>query len=373
MDFDHLQSYSEEAFRQEASPADPNEPFAYPCYSSNASHVWPSSDSTSFSRMKHETHSPEAHWDADAMRMDLAAELVHTDGLRWPQYKDSACSSDVYPGQTGLSAFDARDDASKSSRALAIGDAFDPLLGLREYDQFAYVPGYYNAPIDHTPFSTPCSVSSMPLDDYQSYYSSVYPLAHGHNPVPNAFAEPLPWSRSHDSTQLLVDAGSHLCLDLEDSSHKLPTQYDMDLDSCWSDNGAAIDLDSISNVTNEPEIENLDDSISRLSCYHDGCRIQFKNVADRKRHLNTIHNEAGQSFMCAHLGCVRAYKVWNRLDSFRKHAKLHNPKDMDALVEKSRKKGDGLRVAVTTQAKLRRCRPGELDSRLSKSHDYYCS
>jgi cytochrome c556 len=53
--------------------------------------------------------------------------------------------------------------------------------------------------------------------------------------------------------------------------------------------------------------------------------------------------------MCAYAGCVRAYKVWNRLDSFKNHAKLHKPDDMEALVKKSRKNHDVLRVAITTQ------------------------
>jgi hypothetical protein len=346
----YLQPYLEEALSQEASPADPNEPFADSSCPSNASHIWPSFGPTSFSGMKDAIHSSAAGWGVDAMRMDSAAGPVQIDGLRWNQHDDSArSSSKVYPVESGWSAFDTRSNNTTSSSALPTGDTSDLLLGLRNYDQSAYVPGYYSATINHVLFSPPCSVSLMPLDDLQSCSNSVYPLAQFDKPRPRAFAEALLWPRPDDSTQLLGHTGSHLHLDFEPSSYPLQSQHDMDLDLCYSNNGTTIDLDSISNVPYEPEIEIINSANTRLSCYHDGCKVQFNNVADRKRHLKTIHNEAGQSYMCAYAGCVRAYKVWNRLDSFKNHAKLHKPDDMEALVKKSRKNHDDLRVAITTQ------------------------
>jgi hypothetical protein len=288
--------------------------------------------------------------------MDLAAGPGQMDGLRWNQYNDSARFSNGYPAQSGRSAFDARGNDSASSRAITIGETPNSLLGVSNYDQSAFVPTYYDASFDHPLFSNSCSVSSMLLDDFQSSSNSVYRLVHDHNPAPQTLTETLPWSRPDDSMQLLVNTGSHLYHDLEAVSHALLGQHDMELESCWSENGTAPISDPISSVLYEPERETPNDASTMLSCSHDGCTVQFKNVADRKRHLNTIHNQAGQSYMCAHAGCVRAFKVWNRLDSFKNHAKLHNPRDMESLidssVDRSRKEGKGLRVAVTTQAKF---------------------
>lgn len=316
--------------------------------------------------MKHEIYSPAADWDLDAIRMDSAAEPVQIDELRWNQHDDSAYSSfEVHSARSGWSAFDVRSNNTTSTNALPISDTSDSLLGLHNYDRFAYIPGYYGATTDH---AFPCSVSMVSPDDFQSCSTPVYLFAQVDNP--RALAEPLPWSCPDDSTQLLHHTGSHLRLDFEASSHPPPRQHVLDIDLSCSSNRAATDFDSISSVPHEPETETPNSANTRLPCNHDGCEVHFNNVADRKRHLKTIHNEAGQSYMCAYVGCVRAYKVWNRLDSFKNHAKLHKPDDMEALVEKSRRERSGLRVAVTTQGKLRKFRPSELGSHLSRSHEY---
>ena len=334
----YLQSYSEEAPFQDASTADPNEPLTDSYYPSNVSHTCPSFESMSF-YVNHEIHSPAADWGINAMRMHPEAGPIQIDGLRWNQHYDSTCPPfDAYPAQSEWSAFDARSNNTISSSALPTGENSDSLLGLRNYEQSAYDRRHYGTTIDHALFTPPCPASLMSLDD---------------------------------STHLLDHTGSHLRLDFEASSHPPPNQHDIDLDFSCLTNGTAIDLDSGSNVAYEPEIGSPNGTSTRLSCHHHGCEVQFNNVADRKRHLKTIHNEAGQSYMCAYVGCVRAYKVWNRLDSFKNHAKLHKPNDMEALVKKSRKQRDGLRVAVTTQKKLSQCRPNELGSHLSSSHEYY--
>lgn len=98
----------------------------------------------------------------------------------------------------------------------------------------------------------------------------------------------------------------------------------------------------------ESAISSRTDSRSKVTCLHSGCRAKFSNLADRKRHIKTIH-EAGESYRCAFNGCAKAYKLWTRLDSFRNHAKSHRPSNLEALVRMSRTDRHGLPVSVITQ------------------------
>jgi len=356
MESDHLQSCLEGVFPPEESLVDPVQTFADPYRPSNASVAWPSSAPTSASRMNYEVHNSKVECYLDARYVDLAAGLDQMDELGWHQCDYSARSYNGYHAQNGQSAFDACGNDSLSSRARAIWETPVSLLGTSNYDQFAFVPPHYDTSFDPALFSNPCSVSSMLFDDIQSSSNSVYRPVHDHNFGPEPHTETRPWSRPDDSMQLLVNTGSHLYHDLEAVSNAIPGQHDMELEPCWSETGTATFSDTTSNVPYEPESKPPQDASTILSCSYDGCSVPFKNVADRKRHLNTIHNQAGQSYMCAHAGCVRAFKVWNRLDSFKNHAKLHNPGDIDSLInssaDRSRKERKGLRVAVTTQAKF---------------------
>jgi hypothetical protein len=93
---------------------------------------------------------------------------------------------------------------------------------------------------------------------------------------------------------------------------------------------------------------------TRFVCSRPGCSVSFKHNADLTKHCKTIHRKTDHIYRCAFKGCPRAHKVWTRLDSFRKHAKSHNPEQVDSLVQDSRRDSSGLFVSLITPSIMSR-------------------
>lgn len=94
---------------------------------------------------------------------------------------------------------------------------------------------------------------------------------------------------------------------------------------------------------------------TRFRCTVRDCKVTLKNSTDLPRHLNSVHyrsHRKGTSYRCAFEGCPKAYKVWTRLDSFKKHARQHGTTNMDNLVRASCIDRQKLLVSVMTLDKM---------------------
>lgn len=97
---------------------------------------------------------------------------------------------------------------------------------------------------------------------------------------------------------------------------------------------------------------------SKKLCPYPECTEKFSYRSDLNRHVKTKHSETGNGYRCAFQGCPKAYKVWSRLDSFKKHAKYQHkvkkPADVQGLVKKSCTEHHGLPFSVTTPKMMTR-------------------
>jgi hypothetical protein len=168
---------------------------------------------------------------------------------------------------------------------------------------------------------------------------------------------------SAENDQLLNHTGSHFDNQADCISPVIDDDYHP-----WG-NDLAAGSNTLYNAADRPGI-NTSHATKELPCSHSTCGVKFKNAADRKRHLNTIHNEAGQSYRCVYDGCSKAYKVWTRLDSFKNHTKLHHPVDMEALVRDSRRERHGLPVAMTTPTTISQSGSRQPGLRRVKRHTF---
>jgi hypothetical protein len=103
---------------------------------------------------------------------------------------------------------------------------------------------------------------------------------------------------------------------------------------------------------------------TRFACSHPGCSVSFKHSADLTRHSKTIHKKAESNYKCAFEGCPKAYKVWTRLDSFKKHARHHGIEKLDGLVRNSRRDSRDLPVSLVTPSMMSQKGVPESHSRL---------
>ena len=120
-----------------------------------------------------------------------------------------------------------------------------------------------------------------------------------------------------------------------------------DFEVLFSGDTTVSDSEFSAGTTYEPGMSAPRSLGSKITCLYPGCVSEFTYMADRKRHVNTVH-KAGQSYRCAFNGCAKADKVWTRLDSFKKHTRLHRPADMEALVQQSRTERHHLPMSMTT-------------------------
>lgn len=108
---------------------------------------------------------------------------------------------------------------------------------------------------------------------------------------------------------------------------------------------------------------------NKTLCSYPECTEKFSHKSDLTRHVKTKHSETGNGYRCAFKGCPKAYKVWLRLDSFKKHVKdqhkMEKPADVQGLVKKSCTEHHGLPFSVTTPRMMTRSgllRPGARSS-----------
>jgi hypothetical protein len=129
----------------------------------------------------------------------------------------------------------------------------------------------------------------------------------------------------------------------------------------------------------EPGLASSRAHIQKSVCSERNCGKEFSYSADLSRHIRTMHSEAGRGYRCTVEGCNKAYKVWHRLDSFKKHVRtqhqLGGAADVKGVVSKSRTEQHGLPVFVTTPVMIRervpkpRARPSNPRLRLPE-HDH---
>jgi hypothetical protein len=230
---------------------------------------------------------------------------------------------------------------------------------------------FYGPTIECEPWTPLRSTFLMQANHDQGRSDSAGPFSRSSQPRMKTFEEALSWTGTNGSFQLSDHASSTPYLDFESGCQLSSLNSYTNNTVCTPCDGTATDPEPSSHTPYEPEIDFPDDMDSKPSCHYINCGKRFANAADCKRHFNTFHNVDRQSYRCAHDGCVKAYKVWNRLDSFRKHAKRHDldESQIKALVQRScNREQNGLHVALTTQKGLSKIRPNELGSRFTKSH-----
>lgn len=102
----------------------------------------------------------------------------------------------------------------------------------------------------------------------------------------------------------------------------------------------------------EPGLSHPRAHVSKSICPKPGCGKDFSYSADLSRHVKTMHSEAGRGYRCKIEGCNKAYKIWQRLDSFKKHTRTQHlsggAADVKGVVRKSRTDQHDLPVFLTT-------------------------
>lgn len=102
----------------------------------------------------------------------------------------------------------------------------------------------------------------------------------------------------------------------------------------------------------EPGLSRPRAHVSKSICPKPGCGKDFSYSADLSRHVKTMHSEAGRGYRCKIEGCNKAYKIWQRLDSFKKHTRTQHLSggvaDVKGVVSKSRTDQHDLPVFLTT-------------------------
>jgi hypothetical protein len=229
----------------------------------------------------------------------------------------------------------------------------------------------YRPNFEDDPWTSLRSTSSIQPNHGLGRSDFAEPFSRFNHPRTRALEVAPSWTGTDESFQLLDHASSTPCPGFE-SGCQLSSLHSYTNNTMYAPcDGTATDPELIAHAAYEPGSDFPGDVDSKLTCPYIDCGEQFANAADCKRHFNTFHDKDRQSYRCAHDGCVRAYKVWNRLDSFRKHAKRHHldESQITVLVQRSRnRKQNGLHVALTTQKELSKIRTNELGSRLTKSH-----
>jgi hypothetical protein len=98
--------------------------------------------------------------------------------------------------------------------------------------------------------------------------------------------------------------------------------------------------------------------VAKSVCPEPGCGKDFSYSADLGRHVKTMHSDSGTGYRCTFEGCNKAYKIWHRLDSFKKHTRTQHPSDgaadVKGVVRKSRTNQHDLSVSVTTPEMIRK-------------------
>ena len=350
----------------------PKQPFTEPYGSSDAS-LTASCTATSLHGTPSESNDTSSKWSADAIYFQSDLGALNMAGLGWNLRPDNpAFDLDSTQGDSG-STVDCRGFASlewPSMYSLSDFGDFESLLSVQEYAQHEIDGRLYGAISGHDPWSPLNPTSLMQTNHNEERSDSAGPFGRSSQAHKRAFEEAPPWPYTKETLQLFPPSSTSY-LDFE-TNYQTPSMNSYTNDPLsYPCDGTAIDPKPCSHAAYQSSTDLPDDVNSKWLCPYTDCGLKFTNAADCKRHFNTFHNLDRQSYRCAHDGCVKAYKVWNRLDSFRKHAKLHDltQSQMEALVQRSRnKEHNGLHVALTTQKALSKIGPNELGSHLTKSH-----
>ncbi|KAK7177784.1 zinc finger protein 32 [Paraphaeosphaeria sporulosa] len=344
----------------------PRQPFTELHASSDASLAAPPYAAT-IHGTRFESNNSSAKWRADAIYSQSKLEALDRGGLSWSQRSDAT-------SPTFNLDFDLDSTQSDWWSPVDSIDAFSGFESLSPFQPCAQpeIDGrLYDPNIEYEPWNCLPSTSLTQANHDQERSDSAGLFGRFSQSRKRAFEEAPPCTGTNESFQLLDHTSSTPYLGFKSGCQLSSLNNYSNNTVCAPCDGTATDREPSSHTAYEPGIDFPSDVDSKLSCHYIDCGKRFANAADCKRHFNTFHNVDRQSYRCAHDGCIKAYKVWNRLDSFRKHAKRHHLDDsqMKALMQRSRnREHNGLHFALTTQKGLSKIGPNELVSRLTKSH-----
>lgn len=308
------------------------------------------------------------------------SEALHTEELGWCQHIDSTSSAFDF----GLDMDFTRSDWGGPVHCRDyVPSEWSSLDAFSDYDSLSPVQlspppetdgRLYGANIECEPWNSLRSTYLIQANQDQGRSDSAGPFGRPWQPRNRVFEDASPWADANDTFEILNYASGTPYLDFEYDGQLSSMNGSTNNIDCGSYDRVAADVEPSSQTVCEPGLGFHDDVDPKLSCYYincDKCGKPFVNATDCKRHFNTFHNVERQSYRCAHNGCVRVYKVWNRLDSFKQHARRHNldESQIQALVQRSRnREHNSLHVALTTKTGLSKIRPNDLEKHLARSH-----